>query len=402
MGVVQVIKVCKVDFRASKETIGRLFECNRLSAQIWNDTLVLARDYHKENGKWINKSQLHLSTKRKYPLHSQSIQAVYEKHLQARENTRQAKIKGVANINYPWRTKKNFNTKWKKDGFKIYPGGKIELSMGTWQGKRQKPLVLKVGKLPPHQIKEIELIWDRKLKLAITYDDALEAKKASGLYLVAIDPGEIHSIAAVCENNQGLIITGRKLRSIKRLRNKKVQELQKKMSQCQKHSRQWQKYRRAMNYVLSKSEAQLKDGLHKISRLFVDWCIENNAKEVVAGDVEGIQRNTARKKTNPPKKIRSRKQNQKLSQWQFGKLYKYLEYKLAEENIPIKKVNEAYTSQTCPVCGRKKKVSGRVYQCYCGYSEHRDIHGAKNILTKEKHGEFRDLAVNKIKYLRIA
>ena len=70
--------------------------------------------------------------------------------------------------------------------------------------------------------------------------------------------------------------------------------------------------------------------------------------------------------------------------------------------ITIRKVNEAYTSQTCPVCDRKKKVSGRVYRCYCGYSEHRDIHGAKNILTKEKHGEFRDFVVNEIKYLRIA
>ncbi len=294
-----MIKACKVEFRANKETIQRLFECNRLSAKIWNDTLVLAKDYHKENGKWINKNQLHLATKGKYPLHSQSIQAVYEKYLQAGENARQARIKGLVSIRYPWRQKKNYNTKWKKDGFKIYPNGKIELSIGIWQGKRQKPLVIKVGKLPPNKIQEIELIWDRKLMLALTYDDGAEAKTASGLNIVAIDPGEIHSIAAVCENNQGLIITGRKLRSIKRLRNKKLQELQKKMSPCQKHSRQWKKYRRAMNYVLSKSEAQLKDGLHKTSRLFVDWCLENNAKEVVAGDVEGVQRNTSRKKTNP-------------------------------------------------------------------------------------------------------
>ncbi len=397
-----MLKACKVDFRASKETIGRLFECNRISAQIWNDTLALAKDYHRENSKWINRSQLHLATKGKYTLHSQSVQAVYEKYLQARENTRQARIKGLVSIRYPWRTKNNFNTKWKKDGFAIYPNGKIELSMGIWQSKRQKPLILKVGKLPPHKIKEIELVWDRKLMLALTYDDSTKVKKASGHNIVAIDPGEIHTIAAVCENNQGLIITGRKLRSIKRLRNKKIQELQNKMFQCQKHSRQWKKYRQAMNNVLSKSEAQIKDGLHKISRLFVNWCLENKAKEVVAGDVEGVQRNTSRKKTNPPKKRRNRLLNQKLSQWQFGKLYKYLEYKLAENDIPIKKVNEAYTSQTCPVCGRKKKVSGRVYQCHCGYFEHRDIHGAKNILTKERHGEFRDLAVNKVKYLRIA
>jgi putative transposase len=397
-----VIKACKLEFRASKETRECLFACNRLSGQIWNDTLDLAKNYHQEHGQWIDKKQLHLATKGQYPLHSQSIQAVYERYLQARENALKARAKGYTAIRYPWRQKKNFNTRWKKDGFKIYPHGRIELSMGIWQGQRQKPLVVKVKKLPPYPIKEIELIWDRKLKLALTYDDGLEVKEATGVNMVSIDLGEIHAIAAVCENNQGLIITGRQLRSTKRLRNKKIQELQKKISRCQKHSRQWKKYRKAMNYVLSKSEAQLKDGLHKISRFFVNWCINNQVKEVIVGDVEGVQRNTANKKTNPRKKRRNRKQNQKLSQWQFGKLYKYLEYKLGAENIALRKVNEAYTSQTCPVCGRKKKVSGRVYRCYCGYSEHRDIHGAKNILTKEKHGEFRDFVVNEIKYLRIA
>ena len=62
-----VIKACKLEFRASKETRERLFACNRLSGQIWNDTLDLAKNYHQEHGQ--------------YPLHSQSIQAVYEKYL---------------------------------------------------------------------------------------------------------------------------------------------------------------------------------------------------------------------------------------------------------------------------------------------------------------------------------
>jgi putative transposase len=41
----------------------------------------------------------------------------------------------------------------------------------------------------------------------------------------SIDLGEIHAISSVSENNEGVIITGRKLRSIKRLRNKKLAEL---------------------------------------------------------------------------------------------------------------------------------------------------------------------------------
>ena len=47
---------------------------------------------------------------------------------------------------------------------------------------------------------------------------------------------------------------------------------------------------------LSKSEKQLKDAIHKTTKQFVDWCIENEVKEVAFGDVEGVERNTSRRK----------------------------------------------------------------------------------------------------------
>ncbi len=121
------------------------------------------------------------------------------------------------------------------------------------------------------------------------------------------------------------------------------------------------------------------------------------------GDVEGVERNTsARKKDNPKKKRRNRKTSQKLSQWPFGILLSYLGYKLAEVGIELIEVSEEYTSQTCPVCNRRKKVSGRVYRCHCGYSQHRDIHGALNILAKYKYGKICNtgIEVGRVKYLR--
>ena len=93
--------------------------------------------------------------------------------------------------------------------------------------------------------------------------------------------------------------------------------------------------------------------------------------------MEGVQRNTAKRKKNPKRKRRTALVSQKLSQWQFGKLNDYLAYKLKAEGISLSKINEAHTSQTCPVCGKRRKVSARVYRCSCGYEEHRDIHGAK-------------------------
>jgi putative transposase len=210
--------------------------------------------------------------------------------------------------------------------------------------------------------------------LCLFYDDGMQPEVNHNVFPASIDLGEIHAISSVSENNEGIIITGRKLRRLKRLRNKKLAELQRKMNQCKKGSRQWKKYNRAKRYILSKAKAQLTDALHKISRKFVNGCVEQRIKHVVAGDVEGIQRNA--------KKKRRKTVNQKLSQWQFGQLLKYLEYKLQAKGITLEKVNEAYTSQTCPVCTRRKKPSGRVYKCKCGYEQHRDIHGASNLLTK--------------------
>ena len=69
------------------------------------------------------------------------------------------------------------------------------------------------------------------------------------------------------------------------------------------------------------------------------------------------------------------------------------------------KISEEYTTQTCPVCGRRKKTSIRNYVCKCGYGykEHRDIHGSKNILSKYKYGTIQYIGETKdIKYLRIA
>jgi len=248
----------------------------------------LAKEHFLHTDSWIDRGTLHLATKGLYPIHSQSIQAVFEKYLAARENAHKARALGFTQIRYPYRDKKHFNTKWKKDGFRIGKNGKIELSLELFHSKRQKPITVRVKDLPPGKIIEIELIYDRGLQLAIAYDDGKSPKENDNMSIAAIDLGEIHTIASVCDNGQGVIITGRKIRSLKRLRNKKLKELQKKMTKCQKGSRQWKKYRRALNYILGKSDAQMTDALHKTTRKFVNWCLENKVKEVVNGTINRI------------------------------------------------------------------------------------------------------------------
>ncbi|WPQ59495.1 transposase [Paenibacillus polymyxa] len=213
-----------------------------------------SKQHHIRTGKWINQTQLQQAVKGKFPLHSQSVQAVCHKYLFSRDSAIQAKKKGITTARYPHRQKMYFNTKWVDKAFTIHPNGKIELSLGIQNGKRIKPLVLFAKSLPTGDIKEIELCFERKLYLSVTYDDGQVAKPQAGTYSAGVDMGEVQAIASVCENGEGILLSGRKLRSIHRLRNKKVAQLVRLMSKCKKGSRQWKKYNRAKQYILSKSE----------------------------------------------------------------------------------------------------------------------------------------------------
>ncbi|AMA74214.1 transposase [Aneurinibacillus sp. XH2] len=355
-----MIRTAKVAFTASRSTIDALFALHRFSAEVWNTCLAEAKVYHQQTGQWIGKTELQKRLKRRFPMHSQSIQAVCHKYLWARDSAHQARKEGHTNVRYPYKQKKYFNTKWAADGFTIHPNVRISLSRGIWEGKRQAPN-------PP------------------------------GSHTCAIDPGEIHTLAAVATTGDSLIVTGRKIRSIHRLRNKKLAELQRKMSKCQKYSLQWKRYNRAKQYLLSKSKRQLQDALHKTTKQFVEWVVAQQVNEVYLGDVEGVQRKK--------KKKRSRCHNQRMSQWQVGKVKKYPTYKLKAEGIMLHKRKERYTSQTCPVCGAKKNVRGRMYRCSCGYTQHRDIHGAANLLSKvlyENRIQSLPFEIQKPTYLRIA
>jgi putative transposase len=229
----------KVFFTASKTVIQQLFVCNRISANVWNACLEEAKQHHIRTGKWINKTQLQQALKGKFHLHSQSIQAVCHKYLDSRDSTHKPIQKGIKTARYPYRKKKYFNTKWVDQAFKIYENGRIELSLGIQHGKRVQPLVIYAKNLPVGDIKEIELCFDRKLYLSITFDDGNTVTPTTGTQSAGVDMGEIHSLACVTENGQTIIVSGRKLRSIHHFRNQKLKELQRLMSHCQKGSRQW-------------------------------------------------------------------------------------------------------------------------------------------------------------------
>ncbi len=72
------------------------------------------------------------------------------------------------------------------------------------------------------ELKEVAYIAEERFKQLQEKWNCPEEN--ANLGMAAIDLGEIHSITAVSDQRQGIMITGHKIRSIKRLCNKKLIE----------------------------------------------------------------------------------------------------------------------------------------------------------------------------------
>lgn len=129
----------------------------------------------------------------------------------------------------------------------------------------------------------------------------------------------------------------------------------------------------------SKTDRRLRDIGHKTSRQAADFFGAHYVDVIYLGDVRGIEAHTRQKMRA------SRSTRQQLSQWNRGRQERYL----AEKSGPrdLARTPDAHTSQTCPACGTRRKVTGRIYRCRsCSFTGHLDGVGALNILSRELYG----------------
>ncbi len=175
------------------------------------------------------------------------------------------------------------------------------------------------------------------------------------------------------DGKQTTIYNGRFVRSIKRYREKIKAEFQSKMETCKKRSRKWFRLLKVKRRTLEKLDAQLNDAEHKITSRFISDCHRAKADTIVFGNLNGIRENIKY----------SKKSNQKLHQRAFSRIADKIRYKAELSGIKVISETEAYTSQTCPKCGHRKKPSNRNYHCkQCNFKYHRDGIGAINIHKK--------------------
>jgi len=74
--------------------------------------------------------------------------------------------------------------------------------------------------------------------------------------------------------------------------------------------------------------------------------------------------------------------NRRLSSWPNREIHRQIEYKAALRGVPVIKVNPAWTSKTCPVCGaRRRDRVGKDFVCLiCDWEMDRQHNAALNIL----------------------
>ena len=390
-------KTIIIPVKCSKEDYEYLAQCNRWSAECWNALVAKDKSFYEENKRYMTRGELQSFVKNITPLHAVGNQHVYFKYYNCRDamfRSIQAKHKESLKAKLPYKEKKYFTTGWDVNCSKIdYKNHKLYLSKKRISNGVYKTPVCCSFKTMPKHVVEIELIYRGKLCLAIKYKEPKVNDVIESNNVAAIDLGEIHSITSIDNNGNAIIITGRKIRSIKRLQNKEQSKIQSKRSKCVKGSNQYRKYTHAIHNLSIETEKKLTDCVHKISKLYLDYCIENNISKVYYGDLDSCTRGHHGEM--------SKYVNQKLRDWCYGQLTLQLENKLSRYGIEFVKVSEAYSSQTCPHCGHRYKPSSRNYECQCGYTQHRDLVGAMNILNFNEKNIHIEIYKN-FRYLRIA
>ena len=361
----------------------------REAGRCWSE--MLQAHIESRSGKWLSAVDLGKQFKGGYALHSQTIQALAQK-LEANVDSARILRQDNPNIRYPYRFKRYQTIVWKRSAIRWTEAGRLSLS----NGRHAPALVLPIS--PEYvgaDIRKVELIWRvDHYELCLTLDTGMKNPilKESGQQ-AGVDLGEVNICAVATEAGNSLVVSGRALRSVKRLRNKRHAALSSLIARCKPGSKRRRKLQKSKRRASARLYRQQRDLLHKASRQVVEFCQTNNVRSIAVGDVRDIQDGAAL----------GRMTNQKVSQWPHGQFVRYMSYKARQYGMWVEQVPEDYSTRTCSCCGEVMESAprGRIYTCPgCGAVTHRDVNGASNICSRAKYGAYGCVQAQTVMYLR--
>ena len=333
------------------------------AGRAYSKVVSLMRKVKRKKGFWLSQGAVQKYMRLKgYNLHSQTLQAIIQSYFDSLKSYFRVS-KSNPDAKPPKRTPHFYKVRWIQNGI-TFKDGVVRLS----NGKGNAAITLKSDVRPAY----VEMYFQRgSYYFSLVYEVQIPPKRKTGK-AVAIDMGEIHPIVSH-DGEHTIIYNGRVLRAIKQYLNKFKAYIQSKMDRCKQRSNRWYRLKRIKTKILAKLNAQIKDAEHKITSRFISDCIKAKADTIVMGDIKGIRKRAKF----------SKKSNQKVHQWAFARLQSMICYKAELAGLKVKFVSEAYTSQTCPRCGNRKKPTNRNYHCnHCSFAYHRDGVGAINLWNK--------------------
>lgn len=321
------------------------------AANVWNWLVELHADIRCRRDTWPSKADLQVQAKGRFPnLHSQSAQQTIADFCEAIASTAALRRNGHTDAKYPFKTPKyrcviftNQSVRL-RDGFLTLPC----LSAGKLRVKIPPTVTL------PGRLIEVRLHYGKVELICKINEEAHQSGSTIG-----VDLG-VNTLIAATDGEKAVCVSGRAVKAVTRLRNKRLAEIQAKQATKTKGSRRWKRLQRTKYKSLDKAKRQIKDICHKATRKVADAF--PHAKAYV-----GEPFNDAAQKIG-------RVQAQLVSQACNAVIIAMLGYKLAAAiRIP-----EFYSSQTCPVCGERNKC-GRAYRCKsCKTAAPRDVIGCVN------------------------
>lgn len=336
------------------------FTASRLEAGgLWTRLVKLHHRIRSHNGVWPSKQRLQAWAKGKFPaLHSQSVQQIIADFCEAVQSARQLRKNGHAEARYPWRYCRYRDVIFTNQGATL-KGNRLRLPCGN-AGVLFIPLPIAL----PGRLMEARLAYGELQMVCEVPDEARPSQTTIG-----VDLG-VNTLIAATDGEKALLISGRGVKSAIRHRNKTIGDLRSKLSKKTRGSRRSKRLRRRLHQVRRKTHRQILDACHKATHMVAEAFPD-------ALCYVGEAFNDAAQHT-------SRTVSQQVSQAVCGRLTRQLDYKTSGAiHVP-----EHYSSQTCPVCGKRTKTR-RWYRCQCGYEAPRDVVGASNILCIGTCGELR-------------
>jgi IS605 OrfB family transposase len=193
-----------------------------------------------------------------------------------------------------------------------------------------------------------------------------------------IDLGIIHPFAAAGPEGQGLLVSGRAIRTECRqhLRDRKGRTRAaagRAPKPGQRGSRRWRKHRRSERKTQARHVRRVRQAQHEAAKEVIGWAADNRIGVLAVGDPRGVLHLKA-----------GRRHSQRTRDWRAGHLIRALSDKAGAAGITVHLVDERGTSSTCPRCARRvPRPAGRNFTCpHCGQAGHRDLVAAASIAAR--------------------